>query len=76
MIKEARFCILFLFTYFDCCRFSDIPKLKWGDLSFDKDQNMVGFMRQSKTDHIRVGREFTISGREIGQFSTKKALQC
>ena len=49
--------------------------LKGGDLSFDKDQNLVGFMRQSKTDHIRVGREFTISGREVGKFSIKKDLQ-
>ena len=34
-------------------------------------------MCQSKTDHIRVGKEFTISGREVCQLSAKKALlQC
>ena len=67
--------VLALLCYSGIRRFSDVHRVRVGDVSFMEDGAVEVFMARSKTDKKNSGMEFVLAGTRVGGISVTQVLR-
>ena len=62
---RKQFLILQLILFMGLKRFSDVNRIRIKDIEFKEDGSMEIFMNSSKTDQLKRGEKFEISGEKM-----------